>query len=616
MIMAQQSHVSIRRLIQESFDKALNDSEEVQVQRHLELCPDCRTYRAIHTQLKNESLFVRPKGAVPDDRMKQIVSQMSKRIGRKRKVFRLINMARYAAVGAITIGIGFFLTSWLGSHLRNWSIGPSEPVPLVLGSPMSEITPTSQERDVEWYIVQEEDDLFTIAERFGISPQTILWNNFDVLLDNPHYLRPGLRLKILPVNGIYYEWKEGDSLSEISDQFGVEPQAILEYAGNHLDPISLSGEDPRIAPGVWLMIPGGVRELSDMSPPVVRRDDPILAESYGPGFCAQAISDERAGTGEFIWPVESEAISGYGYSEIHKAVDLSGDLSDAVFASDGGIVVYSGWSDWGYGNLVIIDHGNGWQSSYAHLDAVEVRCGDYVPQGLVIGYVGQTGVTNAPNLHFELVRNGEKVNPLDHMTHPERVRTPRPLFGTIVPWSDVVYFQRGEEYVVDSADLAAPTERVSSLSMEEAAGMAGFRIKMPGALPAGFRVEEAWYDPDRQSLAVLYIGPIHYQAQTHALMYLRIEQQRVEFDDFVGRSAEVHETSVGGSYVEYVYGGWLGISRDDSHRQYQWDDRMVPVTTLRFKEDGFYMSISVTGSGSDSESLDLEDLVAIVESLR
>jgi murein DD-endopeptidase MepM/ murein hydrolase activator NlpD len=87
-----------------------------------------------------------------------------------------------------------------------------------------------------------------------------------------------------------------------------------------------------------------------------------------------------------------------------------------IYAADSGVVVYSGWNNNGYGYLIVIDHGNGWQTRYAHLSQRNVECGAYVYQGDVIGLMGSTGNSTGPHLHFELLNlTYGKVNPLDFL---------------------------------------------------------------------------------------------------------------------------------------------------------------------------------------------------------
>ncbi|NIV35196.1 MAG: peptidoglycan DD-metalloendopeptidase family protein, partial [Anaerolineae bacterium] len=108
------------------------------------------------------------------------------------------------------------------------------------------------------------------------------------------------------------------------------------------------------------------------------------------------------GTSTFVWPAPSTSVSGFGYSSYHPAIDIGGAIGNAIYASDTGVVVYAGWNDYGYGNLIILDHGTGWQTLYAHLDTVKVGCGESVFQSSLIGTMGVTGNSSGPHLHFEM----------------------------------------------------------------------------------------------------------------------------------------------------------------------------------------------------------------------
>jgi murein DD-endopeptidase MepM/ murein hydrolase activator NlpD len=272
--------------------------------------------------------------------------------------------------------------------------------------------PTRPRVDVITYTVQVGDSVFGIAEKFGLRPETILWGNYDVLQDNPHVLRPDQVLNILPVDGTYHEWRAGENFRKVAEFYGVDPQVIVEWPGNRLDPFEFNIDDPQLEPGTMLIIPGGSRPLRDWGPPPIVRTNPAIASTYGPGFCG-AIYEGAVGTGTFVWPTPLHYLSGYDYSPtIHPAIDIAGDYGHAIYATDNGVVVYAGWSNYGYGNLIVIDHGNGWQSLYAHLDSVQVGCGMSVFQGSIIGTMGSTGQSTGPHLHFEL-RHEQwgKVNP-------------------------------------------------------------------------------------------------------------------------------------------------------------------------------------------------------------
>ena len=98
---------------------------------------------------------------------------------------------------------------------------------------------------------------------------------------------------------------------------------------------------------------------------------------------------------------------------MHNGLDYDGVTGDPIYATDSGVVIYAGWSDRGYGNTIVIDHGNGYLSLYAHLmdGGIAVGCGAAVYGGTTIGYMGSTGNSTGSHLHFELRYNGSPVNP-------------------------------------------------------------------------------------------------------------------------------------------------------------------------------------------------------------
>jgi murein DD-endopeptidase MepM/ murein hydrolase activator NlpD len=161
-----------------------------------------------------------------------------------------------------------------------------------------------------------------------------------------------------------------------------------------------------------LIVPGGKREMIDYGPPRIPRDNPAIARTYGPGHCG-VLTDGIIGDGLFIWPAASHWLSGYDFSPEtnHSGIDIGGKTGDAIWNIDDGVVVYAGWSYSGYGNLVVIDHGNDWQSLYAHLDSVYVSCGQSVYQGATIATMGTSGNSSGPHLHFEMLYGSAKVDP-------------------------------------------------------------------------------------------------------------------------------------------------------------------------------------------------------------
>lgn len=271
--------------------------------------------------------------------------------------------------------------------------------------------PTRARVDVMKYVVEQGDSLFAIAETFGLKPETVLWGNFDTLADNPHTLQPGQELNILPVNGTYHEWRDGEILAKVADYYGVDPLEIVQYPGNQIDIYDFDLDNPSFSVGQMLIVPGGERETVDYGPPAITRDNPAIAATYGPGHCG-TIYTGSVGVGIFSWPTAERWLSGYDFNpNIHPAIDIAGSVGNPVWASDNGVVVYAGWSNYGYGNLVVIDHGNGWQTLYAHLNSIHVGCGQSVNQGQGIGGLGTTGNSSGPHLHFEMIYVGVKVNP-------------------------------------------------------------------------------------------------------------------------------------------------------------------------------------------------------------
>jgi murein DD-endopeptidase MepM/ murein hydrolase activator NlpD len=282
------------------------------------------------------------------------------------------------------------------------------------------VIPSRPRQEVIKYVVQEGDTVFGIAEKFGLQPQTILWGN-ATLMDDPHNLRPGQELNILPVDGTYYEWHQGDGLNGVAKYFGVKPEDIINYPGNHLDPATIGDfAAPNIKAGTMLIVPGGKREFVSWSAPLgVTRENAAYARVLGPGVC-DPVSGGAVGFGTFVWPANRHYLSGYDYSPAtnHWGIDIAGSEGEGVFATDAGVVVYAGWNNYGYGNMIMIDHGRGWQSLYAHLSAIYVSCGQSVGQGEAIGAIGTTGNSSGPHLHFELMTSTYKVNPWDFLPPP------------------------------------------------------------------------------------------------------------------------------------------------------------------------------------------------------
>ncbi|MBM3180330.1 MAG: M23 family metallopeptidase [Chloroflexi bacterium] len=301
---------------------------------------------------------------------------------------------------------------------------PALDVPIVDGiSRSAQIhtnVPSRPRQEITIYTVQEGDTVFGIAEKFGLEPQTILWGNYNILQDNPHSLRPSQELNILPVDGVYWEWLGGLTFGSWAEFYGVTAADIIEYPGNHIDPNTIGDyNNANIKNGTWLIIPNGKREFVSWSAPLgVTRENPASARVMGAGAC-DPVSGGAVGYGTYVYPTNKRYLSGFDFSPEtnHYGVDFAGNEGEGVYAADAGVVVYSGWNDYGYGNMIMIDHGNGFQSLYAHLSAVYRGCGQSVGQGEGIGAIGSTGRSSGAHLHFELMA-GSKVNPWSYLPPP------------------------------------------------------------------------------------------------------------------------------------------------------------------------------------------------------
>lgn len=289
----------------------------------------------------------------------------------------------------------------------------------ILRGPVLRTTLSERARkDIITYTVQEGDSVFAIAKKFDLKPETILWGNRETLGDDPHYIYPGVELNILPLDGVYHKWSAGEGLNGVAKFFGVTPEDIISWPGNHLDMANIGDlSNPNIEPGTMLMIPGGFAAFSDWKTPAIDRTNPAVAKSLGPGFCGE-VYNGVTGTGSFMWPTTMRNLSGYDYSPAtnHYGIDIDGKTGYPIYAADSGVVVFSGEHLNGYGMMVVIDHGGGWQSYYAHLSKIYVGCGANVFKGAIIGDMGSTGRSTGPHLHFELRSGtGARVNPWDFL---------------------------------------------------------------------------------------------------------------------------------------------------------------------------------------------------------
>ncbi|MCL4264702.1 MAG: M23 family metallopeptidase [Anaerolineae bacterium] len=249
------------------------------------------------------------------------------------------------------------------------------------------------EHNYETYVVERGDTPVGIAERFGIQTETILGGN-PQLSQESSLLQTGVELIILPIDGVLHGVQPGDTLEGLVSLYGVSAEQIIAYAPNNL-------EFPyRLYPDTKIMIPGAVREVFVWTPP-------SLESVRGTGSGVQPLV---VGTGTFIFPVGSRNFTQYFWYG-HPGIDIALAEGSAVFAADTGTVTYAGWNIYGYGNLIVVNHGNGYETFYGHLNGFNVVPGQVVTKGQVIGSSGNTGNSSGPHLHFEIRINGNRDDP-------------------------------------------------------------------------------------------------------------------------------------------------------------------------------------------------------------
>ncbi len=262
---------------------------------------------------------------------------------------------------------------------------------------------------VETYIVAEGDTLSTIAARFGISMNTVLWANN---LSSRSVLKLGQSLTILPVSGVVHTVKNGDNLTKIAAMYNSDAAGVL--TANTL------ADAGAITVGQKLLIPGG----TPPTPAPIKRPTSVASIfAPAPNKTGTAVSSSS----RMIWPSDGHSIV-RGLSWFHTGVDIdcnghgNGSSTDDNYAAADGVVSFAGprfqGPSGGYGNLVIIDHGNGLSTRYGHNYSIYVKTGQSVTAGTPIARCGSTGNSSGTHLHFEVIgsrSSRDYRNPLEYI---------------------------------------------------------------------------------------------------------------------------------------------------------------------------------------------------------
>ena len=319
----------------------------------------------------------------------QMVKLMYQRRGRFSQSFMNMGMAVMAFLAVILSG----QVEEIIVNRGNKSWGSSYLMASVNAVGARTIISNSQKGDMTEYGVEDGDTVASIAQKFGISMDSIMWENN---LTSVESIKVGQVLRILPITGIRYKVKRGDTIYSIAKKYQVDPQVMADYVFNSFE----NDETFALSVGQDLMIPDGIKPdavVIDTQIYAIKKVAPI------PGV---------VGEGNFMWPTNGTITQRYSW--YHRATDVANHDSPSIVAAQSGSVVAAGWSGGGYGNYVVIDHGNGYETLYGHLlnNSIVVKAGDKVAQGQKVGMMGSTGRSTGMHLHFEIKKSGGNVDPL------------------------------------------------------------------------------------------------------------------------------------------------------------------------------------------------------------
>lgn len=312
--------------------------------------------------------------------------------------FAVMDTASSSYIDTGLVGLGTTDTQNVVLGSSSFAGGGSLAVPLMTSSAAS-IAPRES---IETYVVESGDTLSTIAARYGVSVNTLLWaNNLTVR----SVLKPGVELTILPTSGVMHTVKSGDTLTKIAGKYGVTQDEVVAY--NKL------GTDDALTVGMRLIIPGG--EIQAPAP--VSRPTSVISIFTAPPSTTSAPTNTSGS--RMLWPTDGHYIV-RGLSWYHTGVDIdcnghqNGTSTNDNYAAADGVVQYAGWKG-GYGITVEINHGNGLVTRYGHFYSLYVESGQTVTTGTPLGRCGSTGNSSGTHLHFEVIGNGRFKNPLEYI---------------------------------------------------------------------------------------------------------------------------------------------------------------------------------------------------------
>jgi len=316
------------------------------------------------------------------------VTSLHKQRGKMARKLIHTGMATLAGVGMMIAPV--IAQEFPGRSVNPWDI---ESNPSVLSATTEsdgiETLVSEKVRDgVKKYTVEEGDTVASISKKFGVSTETIKSQN-NLTGDK---IKVGQTLEILPVTGIAHKVSKGDTVYSIAKKYDSNAQGIVDFPFNTFS----NDETFELAIGQIVIVPDGVKPAEFVASPRTRQITPDAGSVVA--------------SGNFVWPTNGTISQNFAW--YHPGTDIANKGGPNVVATDAGVVVYAGCLNWGYGCHVKLDHGNGYTTLYAHLSQIYVTVGQRVDRGNALGKMGSTGRSTGTHLHFEITKNGIKLNPL------------------------------------------------------------------------------------------------------------------------------------------------------------------------------------------------------------
>lgn len=266
------------------------------------------------------------------------------------------------------------------------------------------IIPNRVRTKMTTYLAKRGDSVNAIAARYGLQPESIAWCNNHELAQ---IVRPGDLVNIPPEDGACHTVlrAQGKDVRAIAAQYGVDdPYLVIEAPANNLPDVS---PETLLPSNTHLFIPGGEGPYITWNAPV-QQDGAGNVVAFDPQ--SRYSCGSRYGGGTWWTNPLPNGAWVRGFYPGHSGIDIAANIGTPIYAANAGPILYAGWNNWGYGNTVVIGHG-AFSTLYGHMSSIAVRCGQSVDAGQVIGYVGSTGNSSGPHLHFELRYLNQPRNP-------------------------------------------------------------------------------------------------------------------------------------------------------------------------------------------------------------